>query len=56
LDYDVYLHEVVDLVVVIPTSPRSSKRSPDAKVIAVFVLMFSSRPDNPGWMGGRLFE
>ena len=25
LDYDVSLHKVVDLVVVIPTSPRSSK-------------------------------
>jgi hypothetical protein len=40
LYYDVSMDEVVEHVVVIPTSPRSSKRSPDAKVIAVFILLF----------------
>jgi hypothetical protein len=38
------MNEVVELVVVIPTSPRSSKWSPDAKVTTVFVLMFSPGP------------
>jgi hypothetical protein len=50
------MHGVVELVVVIPTSPRSSKMESDAKVVAVFLLMFSSRLDNSGWMGGGLFE
>jgi hypothetical protein len=40
LDYDVSLHRVIELVVVIPTSPRSKKWSPDAQVIAIFVLVF----------------
>jgi hypothetical protein len=39
------MDEVVEVIVVIPTSPRSLKRSPDAKVIAVFVLVFSPGPE-----------
>jgi hypothetical protein len=40
------MDKVVELVVVIPTSPRSSKtESRCKKVITVFVLLFSSRPD-----------
>jgi hypothetical protein len=34
------MDEVLELVVVIPTSPISSKRSQDEKVITVFVLQF----------------
>jgi hypothetical protein len=37
LDYDVSQHKVVELVIVIPTSPRSSKWSPNAKVLKVFI-------------------
>jgi hypothetical protein len=42
------MHGFVELVVVNPTSPRSSKQSPDAQVIIVLILMFFSEPDNPG--------
>jgi hypothetical protein len=42
LDYDVSMDKVVELVVVIPMSQSSSKRSPDTKVITIFVLMFFS--------------
>jgi hypothetical protein len=35
------MDEVVELVVVIPTSQDHQKWSPDAKVITIFVLMFS---------------
>ena len=40
MDYDVSLHILVVLVVVISTSPRTSNRTPDAEVIEVFVLGF----------------
>jgi hypothetical protein len=40
LDYDVSMDELIDLVVVIPTSQDHQKQSPDAKVITVFVLMY----------------
>jgi hypothetical protein len=37
LYYDVSQHKVVELVITIPRSPRSSKWSPNAKVLEVFV-------------------
>jgi hypothetical protein len=50
------MDDVIELIVVIPTSPRSSKQSPDAKVIAIFVLLALPSwiiraklgPNNPG--------
>ena len=40
LDYDVSMHKVVELVVVIPTIQDHRNRSPDAKVLQVFVKQF----------------
>lgn len=36
MDYDVSMHNVVELVVVIPTSPRSSKSESGCKSYRVF--------------------
>jgi hypothetical protein len=53
------MDEVVELVVVIPTSQDHRKWSLDAKVTTVFVLMFSSGPEIPPrgqnfWGGGGI--
>jgi hypothetical protein len=45
LDYDVSMDEVVYLVVVIPTSPRSSKMEPGYKSYHHFRVVDSSKPD-----------
>jgi hypothetical protein len=41
------MDEVVELVVVIPTTQVHLKWSPDTKVTTVFVLIFSPRPEIP---------
>jgi hypothetical protein len=53
LDYDVFMNEVVELVVVIPTSPRSSKTESECKSYHYFRIACSSWPDYPGqtWNG-----
>jgi hypothetical protein len=58
LDYDVYMDEVVELVVVIPMSPRSSKTESGCKSYHRFCVGDSGGshpvmgadfwPDNPG--------
>jgi hypothetical protein len=57
LDYDVSMDEVVELVVMIPTSPRSSKTESGCKSYRCFHVDDSSGfslegadfwPDNPG--------
>ena len=58
LDYDVSMHNIVVLVVVIPTSPSSSKTESDCKSYCVFgVGHFIDRPGQPlgrpGWENGR---
>jgi hypothetical protein len=59
LDYDVSLDDVVDLIVVIPMSPRSSKMESGCKSYHYFRIACSSWPDYLGqtWAelsGGRL--
>ena len=40
LDYDVSLHDLLKVVVVIPTSPRTSKTEFETQVMSVLVLLF----------------
>jgi hypothetical protein len=51
LDYDVSMCEVVELVFVIPTSPRSSKIESECKSYHHFRAVDFSRPDNPPKFG-----
>jgi hypothetical protein len=51
LDYDVSMDEVVELVVVIPTSPRSSKTESECKNYHRFHVEDSFRPDYPPKFG-----
>jgi hypothetical protein len=45
------MDEVLELVVVIPTSSRSSKTESGCKIYGHFHIAISCRPDNLGWEG-----
>jgi hypothetical protein len=47
LDYDVSMDDVVELIVVIPTSPRSSKMESGCKSYRCFRIARSSWTDYP---------
>jgi hypothetical protein len=47
LDYDVSMHGIVELVVVNPMSPRSSKTESGCSSYNHFCIAISSRPDYP---------